>query len=202
MTLFKNEILSSESFLPSVYGIGYIGVGNYRTTVNRKKTKEYSKWNNILHRGYDKKYKERNPTYKDCYVADTWHNFQNFAKWFEENYVEGWELDKDILINGNKIYSPETCCFVPREINALFKSPKEGVTSLPSGVSYDKFNKKYKVSVRVYGKFKTEGRYNTIEEAFQAYKTVKEKHIKEVANKWRGQITEEVYQTMTNYKIT
>ena len=141
----------------------------------------------------------RHPTYKDVTVCEEWHNFQNFAKWFEDNYVEGFELDKDILVKGNKIYSPETCCFVPKEINSLFKNYNNNL--LPTGISYDKINKKYKVSIRINGKMKTKGRYVTVEEAFKVYKTAKETYIKEVADKWKEQISDKVYQAMYNYKL-
>lgn len=184
---------------PSVYGIGFIGEGDYRPSINRKKTKAYSKWNNILHRSYDVKYKENNPTYKDVIVCKYWHNFQNFAKWFENNYKEGFELDKDILIKGNKIYSPETCCFVPREINSLFKTYSKK-SELPIGVTYDKFNNKYKVSFRIDKKMTTMGRFDTISKAHEIFKITKEKYIREIAEKWKGIITEQVYEILINYK--
>lgn len=184
---------------PSVYGVGFIGEGNHKPSINRRKTKAYSKWNNILHRSYDVKHKENNPTYKDVTVCEEWHNFQNFAQWFEENNIEGFELDKDILVKDNKIYSPETCCFVPREINSLFKTcTKEN--GLPVGVTYDKFNNKYKVSFRKNKKMTTIGRFDTIIKAHQVFKITKENYVKEVANKWRGEITEGVYHILINYK--
>lgn len=186
-------------YTPTVYNKGYIGKGTYKPSLNRRKTKVYSKWNNILHRSYSESYKEKQPTYKDVTVCEEWHNFQNFAKWFEDNYVEGFELDKDILVKGNKIYSPETCCFVPKEINSLFKNYNNNL--LPTGISYDKINKKYKVSIRINGKMKTKGRYVTVEEAFKVYKTAKETYIKEVADKWKEQISDKVYQAMYNYKL-
>ena len=105
----------------TVYDIGYIGMGKYNTSDNLVL---YDKWSGILRRCCDKKFQEKHNSYKDCIVDERWHNFQNFAEWFEENYnsdvMQGWQLDKDILFKGNKIYSPETCCFVPQEINSLF----------------------------------------------------------------------------------
>ena len=76
----------------------------------------------MLIRCYNKKDLEKNPTYKNTTVCIEWCNFQNFAQWFEKNYIDDWALDKDILVKGNKVYSPETCCFVPREINEVFKN--------------------------------------------------------------------------------
>lgn len=103
-----------------IRGVGYLGEGDY-TTLNPPNA--YDKWANMLHRCYSENTHARQPTYKDCSVDPHWHNFQNFAKWFEENYnneyMQDWQLDKDILFEGNKVYSPETCCFVPREINIM-----------------------------------------------------------------------------------
>ena len=101
------------------YGVGYLGEGKYKMSENRKLTKCYKAWYHMLQRCYDHKLHERYPTYKDCKVSEEWHNFQNFGKWFDDNYyeIEGetMTLDKDILTKHNKIYSPETCIFVPQK---------------------------------------------------------------------------------------
>lgn len=82
----------------------------------RSKEKVVIVWRDMLQRCYDSNFVENNHTYTGCSVCDEWLYLSNFKKWFEENYVEGYQLDKDILVKGNKVYSPETCCFVPREI--------------------------------------------------------------------------------------
>lgn len=78
----------------------------------------------MLNRCCSGKLHKRESTYINCKVCDEWLNFQNFSEWFKNNYyeVEGqrMELDKDILNKGNKIYSPNTCIFVPHNINNLF----------------------------------------------------------------------------------
>ena len=78
----------------------------------------------MLGRCYNEYNLKRRPTYKGCEVCDEWLNFQNFAEWFDNNYYtidnEAVCLDKDILIKGNKTYSPEACVFVPITINSLF----------------------------------------------------------------------------------
>ena len=106
-----------------IYGIGFIGVGNYKSRNKTGHTKAYNAWAAMLQRCYDSKLHLRNPTYKECSVIEEWYNFQNFAGWFEKNYIDGYQLDKDLLIKGNKIYSPETCCFVPKEINLILGKP-------------------------------------------------------------------------------
>jgi hypothetical protein len=108
-------------FHPSVYGVGFVGVGNYVAHIKRKPTKSYGTWIGMLRRCYSEKSLIRRPTYKNVSVCEKWLNFQNFAQWFEENYIEGLDLDKDLLSGNNKIYSPETCCFLSNEENNRIK---------------------------------------------------------------------------------
>ena len=119
-------------FYPSVYGVGFIGVGKHKVSFKRRDTKIYKDWASMIGRGHCPKIKKKYPTYKDCTVCEEWHNFQNFAEWTVQQpfYGSGYQLDKDILVRGNKIYSPETCCYVPQQINKLVierntKDPKE-----------------------------------------------------------------------------
>lgn len=184
---------------PSVCGIGYIGEGKHTCKENGKLTKSYKTWQNMLKRCYDKKELERHPTYKGCFVEESWHNFQVFAEWFTNNYIDGQALDKDILLKMNKVYSSETSCFVPYEINKLFVKGNKIRGELPIGVS--KLRNKFQSGLTINGKRVHLGHFNTPEEAFQAYKTAKEDYIKEMANKWKDQITEETYQAMYNYKV-
>jgi hypothetical protein len=185
----------------TVYNIGYIGLGSYSTSDNLVL---YDKWSGTLRRCYDEKYQEKHPSYIGCSVAEDWHNFQNFAKWFEKNYnpetMHKWQLDKDILVKGNKIYSPETCCFVPSEINNLFIKRKVDRGRYCIGVSFNKRDKLYSANISAKN-YKGKRNFKTELEAFNLYKLLKEKQIKEIADKWRGEITEEVYNAMYNYKV-
>jgi len=199
---YWNLILGTtrNPYQPTVAEIGYIGIGKY-SLKNHKKF--YRAWSNMLTRGYNKEYKIKNTTYKDCSVIEEWHNFQNFAKWFEENYnpetMQGWDFDKDILIKGNKIYSPETCCFIPPEVNRMFAKSKANRGKYPMGVNF--YKTRYYASVVNNSINKALGGYDTPEEAFYAFKIEKEKHIKEVADKWRELISEKVYQALINYQV-
>ena len=191
---------------PRVYGIGYIGEGKYATTVNRKPTRVYDVWRSMLRRCYDTKHLIKEPTYINCEVCEEWHNFQNFAEWHDKNYYEIQEermhLDKDILFKGNKIYSPSTCIFVPQDINLLFIKRDATRGGLPIGVYYSKAHKKYRAQCndrkekRVYL-----GLYNTPTEAFQAYKTHKEKLIKNTAEKYKNKIPDKLYRALLNYEV-
>ena len=106
------------------YGKGCLGEGKYKMSENGKNKKEFRIWYNMLKRCYDPKYQEEKPTYRGCTVEDYLLNFQNMCEWLENNYYEipGEKmcLDKDILRKGNKVYSRETCIFVPQRINNLF----------------------------------------------------------------------------------
>lgn len=182
-----------------VFNIGFIGQGKYTSTIEGKKTKYYDCWYNMLTRGYDEKYKQKQPTYKEVTVCKEWHNFQNFAKWHEENYREDYELDKDILIKGSKIYSPKTCAFVPAEINMLFVKSNSKRGNLPIGVHKDKNG--FQAGLNKEGDSIYIGYFNTPQEAFQAYKTVKEDYIKEVADLWKNKIAEPIYTALINYQV-
>ena len=114
---------------PRYFDIGYLGEGKYTVSENGKNKKEYKIWHSMIKRCYDPKYQEKHSTYKGCIVEDYLLNFQNMGEWIEENYYkipgETMCLDKDILHKGNKIYSRETCIFLPERINNLFfKSDK------------------------------------------------------------------------------
>lgn len=112
----------------TVYDVGYYGVGRYKARVNNKKTLHYIKWFSMFNRCYNPKYHERQPRYKDCIVDERFRNFQDFSKWMDENwyeYDEMLELDKDLLLEGNKIYSPDKCCFIPKEINIALNNRRK-----------------------------------------------------------------------------
>lgn len=193
------------------YGVGYLGEGKYKSKENGKFTKCYKVWNSMLQRCYDSKYHEKYPTYKGCKVCEEWLCFQNFAEWFYDNYYkienETMCLDKDILIKHNKIYTPETCIFVPQTINLLFTKSNKSRGNYPLGVDYHKASNKFRARCSVYD-FKIKklinkylGLYNTQEKAFEVYKQFKENHIKEVANHYKGLTPEKLYNALYNYEV-
>lgn len=196
----KGEI--SCVYEPRVYGVGFAGEGKYKVSENGKHTKCYKTWNHMLERCYDPKYIQKHPSYKGCKVSNEWHDFQNFAGWFEKNYYQIKEermcLDKDILIKGNKMYSPDTCIFVPQNINKIFTKNDTNRGNFPVGVYYS--NKKYNAQCNTNEKRKYLGCYNTPEEAFQVYKQYKEDYIKKVAEEYRDRIPTKLYEAMINYK--
>ena len=144
------------------------------------------------------------PSYKDCYVCDEWHNYQNFAYWYNNEYYhcndERMEIDKDILCKRNKLYSPETCIFVPQRINSLFIANINRRGSYPIGVS--KRGKQFQATCNI---SKHEcvfiGCYKTPEEAFYAYKEYKENLIKQIADEYKNFIPYILYEAMYNYEV-
>lgn len=186
----------------TVHRVGCIGKGKYKSGKNGKITSQYATWNSMLMRCYSEKVHQRQPAYRGCSVAEEWHNYQNFAKWYDENYyeVDGeiMCLDKDILVKGNKVYSPRTCIFVPQRINRLFVKTNAIRGEFPTGVRPSSTNS---------NKFKSEcdgkylGSYDTPEEAFISYKVQKEKSIKNTAEEYKNKIPFKLYETLINYKV-
>ena len=100
-----------DPYSPSVYGIGVVGT-KYPITVNGVSTKEYDLWKGMLRRCYSDSFKKRCPTYEDCEVSENFKSYEYFYEWCNEQigfYNEGWQLDKDLLVKGNKVYSENTC---------------------------------------------------------------------------------------------
>ncbi len=159
-----------------IYGKG-INDADYvvKPTINGKQVRcpFYVKWQNMLRRAYDPKYHQRYPTYIGTTVCNEWLYFSNFKSWMAKQDWEGKELDKDILIPDNKHYSPETCVFVSRAVNLLLTDHGAARGKYPQGVTWDKQNKKYQVSIRLYGKRKHLGRFTTVPEAYDAYLSAK-----------------------------
>lgn len=178
------------------YGVGYLGEGKHKPSKNGKHVKVYLTWRDMLERCYSPKSLKRRPTYENCTVCDEWLCYQNFAEWYYSNYYEidneKMHLDKDILYKGNKIYSPDTCVFVPAKINSLFKSIKI------NGMS--KYNDKYQVQGNdEYGEHVYIGSFDTKEEALKSYKNFKEFTMKRIGEIYEKSIPKKVYDILYNY---
>ena len=114
----------------------------------------------------------------------------------------GFQLDKDLLEKGNKLYSENTCVFIPQEINKIFTKRNNLRGDLPIGVYYNNEMHKFSATVNLNtGKPVRIGFYNTEVEAFNAYKQVKEEHIKNMAEKWKDRIDERAYNALMNYEV-
>lgn len=189
---------------PSVYNIGYIGYGKYNAIVKGVRTREYDTWHDMLRRCYDEKISSKHTTYLECEVCKEWHNFQNFAEWYNNNFYQiknhRMNLDKDILLKGNKIYCPERCVFVDDRINKLFIKSNKTRGELPIGVKRISKNSYYAYSGDSKIGWITKP-LSSIEEAFNMYKDSKEKVIKSVAEEYKNLIPYKLYIAMINYQV-
>lgn len=206
---FKNGSVKNP-YHKSVFNIGYLGQGEYTP---KEYPKIYDTWYDMIRRCYNPYSinKNRGLAYQDVFVCEEWHCFQNFAKWYEENYYEVNNekmcLDKDILIKGNKIYSPNNCIFTPIKINCLFTKRKKNRGQYPIGVSCHKEKKVLEVhcdiginnedKVMYLGHFSL----NRPFQAFYCYKQFKEKYIKQIADEYKDLIPKKLYEALYKYEV-
>ena len=191
------------------FGIGYLGEGKYKVSENGKLTDEFKIWYHMLQRCYNPKYQEDRPTYKGCTVEDYLLNFQHMGEWINKIYYEvpgeKMHLDKDILCKGNKVYSRDTCVFVPQRINSLFVKCDKARGKNPIGVTPNSSGNYVVRCNDGYGKEIPLGTYSTKEQAFNVYKEYKEKVIKEIIDSYEGKIPEPHYsrlrEAMYNYEV-
>lgn len=174
-------------YQPIVRGIGYIGVGEFTASINSGYRPVYKSWVGMFERCYDAKYQARCPTYKGCTVHPEWHNFQNYAKWHlnHECYGLGYEIDKDILVLGNKVYSPDTCTLVPSNVNkvAVIRSSPLGLRN--TGIIKRKSLDRFLVRMNINGKTEVLGYFETEQEAHLAFINKKAERVRDVAQEYR-----------------
>jgi hypothetical protein len=190
---------------PTVYGVGFNDVG-FQPSIDGKHIWQYILWKNMLNRCFSEKEKQRHPTYKNVACCDEWLSFANFFEWVNKEVgykgkPVGFELDKDIIVKGNKVYSPEFCSFVPTAVNLLLTDRSNDRGEFPVGVYFDRGVGKFKVQFNCFGKSKYLGLYTTAEDASFAYKTAKEAHIKIVATQYKDVLSPAVYESLMGWEI-
>lgn len=186
-----------------VFGIG-INDNKYPAEIDRKPVREYSLWHSMLARCYSETYLKYKPTYRGCTVCENFKSYSYFYEWVNRQVGgsdSGFHLDKDILFKGNKLYSEDTCVFVPIELNGLMTKHQAARGEYPLGVSYNKQWSKFKATVYKNGKNHFLGYFTDPIAAFSAYKLAKEDHIKSVALKYKGLVDHRVYAALLNYKV-
>ena len=184
-----------------VYGVG-VNDGTYPAKVDGKNVKEYALWSNMLKRCYSEKSKKISPTYIGCYVSSNFKQYSYFYEWCQDqigfNTTDA-ALDKDLLVKGNRVYSETSSVFLPQRLNNLFLKSTSVRGELPIGVS--KHGNKYQAGCNAHSKIVYLGRHITPESAFNAYKTFKEAHIKELAEHYKDVIDPRAYQALMNYEV-
>lgn len=186
------------------YGVGTNSRGKYKTPgIDGKRAKAYATWGGMLRRAYCPKLHAVRPTYLGCSVTDEWLEYQNFAQWFENHEYSnrGYELDKDLLLPGNKVYAPDRCVFVPRELNNLLIDSGAARGQYLQGVYFHKGRNKFVAGININGKKKGLGYYDNELEAYNAYKKAKEQYVKEKALEWREDIAADVYHALMNWQL-
>ena len=197
----KGEIRDNEAF--PVYKVGVMDIPN---EVQRGKPvpKEYSIWNGVKQRCYNENIRDKLPSYRDVEMSDNFKLYSYFKEWCNNQIgfnEEGWQLDKDILSKDSKVYSEHTCCFVPPEINCAVTNNKSVRGQFPQGVIHNCTKTRYRARIQRSNKWESLGTYDTPEEAFYAYKPVKEAYIKSLAEKWKDKIDPRVYDALMKWEI-
>lgn len=187
--------LVMDYLYPSVCGVGFIGVGQFEAKTNRDL---YIRWAHMLERCGEYK------NYKDVSVCTSWYNFQNFASWSikQAGYSRNSQLDKDLLIKGNRVYSPDTCCYVPHRVNSLvIKSSGVKEDGLPCGVIWVARDGLYKASYRGLNSERFQYWTKSLEDAFSWYKQGKESVVKAVAEKFKNELDEKTYLALISWEV-
>lgn len=175
-----------------VYGLGYYDKTTVRNTPYYRK-KVTNLWCNILQRCYREDFKERQKSYTDVTCSKDWYTYSIFEEYiikmknFDKFIAQGWELDKDSIICDNKVYSKETCCFIPKELNQRLV----GYTKLGEKVLTSQIPSSGMWRVVVCGKHI--GCYKTQEEATRVYKLEKVKSIMSLCDKYKKDIDSRAY---------
>ena len=193
-----------DPYSPSVCGVGILGT-KYPSRVNGFHTKEYKLWTGMLERCYSITLKKKYPTYKDCEVSENFKSYEYFYEWCHKQVGfnnKDWQLDKDLIIKGNKVYDENTCVFLPNEINILLTKRTALRGKHLIGVYWSNTNKAFVAQVnKNKGKQEHLGSFTTEIEAFNAYKQAKESFVKEQAEKWKDKIDERAYKALMNYTV-
>ena len=195
----KGNVLNP--FTPSVYGAGYLG--NSSCKENGEYKKAYEVWRKMIERCYSSEYHKRQQTYIGCTVCEEWLCFTTFEKWFNKNYYELPNekvcLDKDLFFKGNKVYSPQTCTFIPNSINVAISSGGFIKSNdLPKGVSKQK--NKYRSQISINGNKKHLGTFNTFEEAYECYCKARKKYLSELAEQYKQYLDFRAYEILIDWK--
>ena len=206
-TVYSSNIVNGtikDVYSPTVYAVGVIG-SKYATRFNNKSLPQYEHWKGMIRRCYSDEERGKFKTYKGCTVSDNFKHYEYFYEWCNNQIgfnVQGFDLDKDLLVKGNKLYSEYTCVFLPREINSILTKNDKTRGEHLIGVSWHKATKKFIAQVDIGLKNQKHlGLFNTEIEAFNAYKLAKEAYLKEIAEKYKSQIDPSAYNALMNYQV-
>lgn len=194
----------SDPYFPTVESRGYLGVGEHECYVNGKRNKIYIMWRGMLARVYSD-----GNTATD--VCKEWWNFQTFADWYIKSLgdiTEDMRMAFDLLDPTATIYQPETTTLVPVYIHKILinNSPAEKESRLPKGVSeardkQGRLNGTYKAYVRIWDKNIYLGSFPNALQASRAYNAAKEKHVRDMAKKYKAVLTPDAYKALHKWRV-
>lgn len=173
----------------------------HMSRIDGKRTVEYMTWISMLRRSKCEKFKHKHPTYSDVNCCDDWLVFSKFLKDltcmdnFEKLKNDKWVLDKDILSEGNKLYSKDTCCIIPVKLNA-FLTQRDAKRSQDGIGVFKTKNGKYRSSISFFGKTKNLGTYENSLEASTAYKKARIDYLKILINEYSDFLKEDVVEAL------
>ena len=153
----------------------------------------YRAWVNMLSRCYSDKFQVTHQKYIGCTVCEEWLTFSNFKKWMERQDFKGKQLDKDIIVSGNKVYSPETCVFVSGAVNKLLNDHGAARGKHKQGVYFVKCANKFKSQISIGGNIKHLGYYSTEDKAYADYAKAKAAYIREIADTQEPKVKSALY---------
>ena len=200
--ILRGEV--KDLLVKNIVGVGYLGGTKYDTRYKIGSFKPYETWKAMLARCYDEDIKAKRPAYREATCCNEWHNFQKFTEWCIKNLPDDttvdYQLDKDILFKGNKIYSPEFCCMVPARVNKLLEKSDATRGNLPLGVR--KIRNKFSAYITENRRQYHLGMYNTAEEAFGAYRKEKLRIIAEVVEEYDTRLLPHVKIALLSYEVS
>lgn len=197
----------------TIYGVGYFGEGKYICRVKGRTAKsdghragcmikEYASWESMMKRVYGNLTEQEFRIYHDVTVCEEWHNYQNYAEWCQNQAgfgLDGYHLDKDILVRGNRVYSPSSCCFVPAHINSAVTGMKHTNTTGFTGVSSVDYG--FSSEITMNGTSVHLGTFSTAEKAFKVYKSIKEAYVRSLAEVYKDGISSDAYEALTKWEV-
>ena len=197
----RNGVIRNP-FYPTLYGVAYMGVGKHKAKIKGKNVQHYSVWTGAVCRCYCPVRLAKTPSYNGCTLSKEFLCYQNFAEWYtsHESYGLGYDLDKDLLVKGNKIYSAETCTMLPKELNLAIKVKFSKNSDLPIGVLRNKVGG-YIAALKKGLKGYHLGTFKTPEEASAAYVKAKEAYVKELALEYKDQIEPRAFEALMNWTV-
>lgn len=161
-----------------VYGFG---ITDSKSTYDGNRIKSYRVWKDMIRRCYSSECQLKYPTYIGCSVCDEWKYYSKFKSWFDKNYVDGYQLDKDILVNGNKVYSPNSCCFLPNYLNSLFLDNGKSRGLYPTGVYFNACTGKFHAQIKNTNIQIYLGLFDTPDDAHDVWLKAKREYARELA---------------------